>query len=179
MLPYVLSSTDLKKLLSNGWWALKLIWSTNATLTVGLVISTVARGMVPAGLAVFARGLINVFFGESGVTGVGMDAVLPWFFLGFGVTILEAIAPLGQRFCAQRLHDDMNIRITSDILRHAEKLDLAFFEDPAKRDLLDRAQQNPAEPFMAFVVDLQNAATALFRRFLWPASWPWSNPSFF
>ena len=50
----------------------------------------------------------------------------------------------------------MNIRITSDILSHAEKLDLSFFEDPAKRDLLDRAQQNPADPFMAFVVELQN-----------------------
>jgi ATP-binding cassette, subfamily B, bacterial len=159
----IVSSTDLKQLLANGGWALKLIWSTNAFLTVGLVMSTVARGMVPAGLAVFARGLINVFVGESGVAGVGMDAVLPWFFLGFGVTILEAIAPLGQRFCAQRLHDDMNIRITSDILSHAEKLDLAFFENPAKRNLLDRAQQNPADPFMAFVVELQNAATNLLQ----------------
>ena len=57
----------------------------------------------------------------------------------------------------------MNIRITSDILSHAEKLDLAFFEDPAKRDLLDRAQQNPAEPFMGFVVELQSAATNLLQ----------------
>lgn len=78
-------------------------------------MSTVARGMVPAGLAVFARGLVNVFVGQGGIAGVGMDAVLPWLFLGFGVTIMEAIAPLGQRFCAQRLHDDMNVRITSDI----------------------------------------------------------------
>jgi ATP-binding cassette subfamily B protein len=160
---YVLSNMDLKKLLTNAWWALKFIWSTNASLAVGLVMSTTARGMVPAGLAVFARGLINVFVGESGVAGVGMDAVLPWFFLGFGVTILEAIAPLAQRFCAQRLHDEVNIRITSDILRHAEKLDLAFFEDAAKRDLLDRAQQNPAEPFMAFVMELQSTATNLLQ----------------
>jgi hypothetical protein len=57
----------------------------------------------------------------------------------------EAIAPLAQKFFAERLRDDMNIRITSDILSRAEKLDLSFFEDPAKRDLLDRAQQNPAE----------------------------------
>jgi hypothetical protein len=76
----ILSSTDLKQLLSNGRWALKLIWSTNAFLTVGLVMSTLGRGMVPAGLAVFARGLINVFVGEGGVAGVGMEAVLPWFF---------------------------------------------------------------------------------------------------
>jgi ATP-binding cassette subfamily B protein len=159
----ILSSADLKQLLANGWWALKRIWSTNAFLTVGLVMSTVARGMVPAGLAIFARGLINVFVGKDGVTGVGMESVLPWFFLGFGVTILEAIAPLAQRFCTQRLHDEVNIRITSDILSHAEKLDLAFFEDPAKRNLLDRAQQNPADPFMAFVVNLQNSATNLLQ----------------
>ena len=157
------SSTDLKKLLSNAWWALKLIWSTNALLTAGLALATLARGIVPAGLALFARGLINVFVAHGGVAAVGMDAVLPWLLLGFGVVILEAMAPLVHRFCIERLHDDMNIRITSDILSHAEKLDLAFFENSAKRDLLDRAQQNPAEPFMRFVVELQSSATNLLQ----------------
>jgi ATP-binding cassette subfamily B protein len=160
---YVPSNTDLKMLCSNGWWALKLIWSTNAMLTAGLALATLARGIVPAGLAIFARGLINVFVGHSGVAAVGMDAVLPWFLLGFGVTILEAMAPLVHRFCTERLQDDMNIRITSDILSHAEKLDLAFFENSAKRDLLDRAQQSPAESFMRFVVELQSSATNLLQ----------------
>jgi ABC-type multidrug transport system fused ATPase/permease subunit len=118
--------------------------------------------MVPAGLALFARGLINVF-ANDGRAVLSMEAVLPWLFLGFGVTLVEAIAPLAQRFCTQRLHDDMNIRITSDVLTHAEKLDLAFFEDPAKRDLLGRAQQNPAEPFMAFVLELQNTVTNILQ----------------
>jgi ATP-binding cassette subfamily B protein len=154
---------DLKKLLSNGWWALQLIWSTNASLTMGLLLSAVARGIVPAGLAFFARGLINVFTGTGGLTGVQMDAVLPWFFLGFAVTILEATAPLAQRYFSQRLHDDMTLRITSDVLKHAETLDLEFFEDPDKRDLLDRAQQNPAGPFMAFVLDLQNTVMDLLQ----------------
>jgi len=157
------SGMDFKSLLYNGWWALRCIWATNASLTLGLVMSTLARGMVPAGLALFARGLINVFVEKRGVASVDMNDVLPWLILGFGVTLLEAVAPLAQRFCSRRLHDDMNIRITSDILSHAEKLDLAFFEDPAKRDLLDRAQQNPAEPFMGFVVELQSAATNLLQ----------------
>jgi ATP-binding cassette, subfamily B, bacterial len=156
------SSTDLKNLLSNGWWALKLIWSTNPVITAGLVMSAVVRALVPAGLAVFARGLINVFVGNSGLA-VSLDAILPWFLLGFGITILEATAPLAQRFCTQRLHDDMSIRITSDILSHAEKLDLAFFENAAKRDLLDRAQQNPAGPFMAFVLELQSTIISLLQ----------------
>ena len=157
------SSTDFTRLLFNGWWALKLIWSTNRTLTAGLGLATLARGIVPAGLAVFARGLINVFVTDGGVAAVGMGAVLPWFLLGFGITLIEALAPLVHRFCTERLHDDMNIRITSDILNHAEKLDLAFFENSAKRDLLDRAQQNPAEPFMRFVVEIQNSAMNLLQ----------------
>jgi ATP-binding cassette subfamily B protein len=125
-------------------------------------MSTLAQAMVPAGLALFARGLINAFVND-GSAGLSMEAVLPWLFLGFGVTLLEAIAPLAQRFCTQRLHDDMNIRITSDVLSHAETLDLAFFEDSAKRDLLDRAQQNPAEPFMAFVSELQSTVTNILQ----------------
>ena len=163
MRPHIPSNTDLKKLWANGWWALKLIWSTNATLTAALALATFARGIVPAGLALFARGLINVFVTDGGMATVGMDAVLPWFLLGLGVTVLEALSPLVHRFCTERLQDEMNIRITSDILSHAEKLDLAFFENSAKRNLLDRAQQSPAEPFMRFVVELQNAATGLLQ----------------
>ena len=159
---YIPSNIDLKKLFLNGWWTLRLIWSTDAVLTSGLMMSAVVRALVPAGLAVFARGLINVFVGDNGLN-VGLDVILPWFLLGFGVTILEALAPLAQRFCTQRLHDDMNIRITTDILSHAEKLDLGFFENAAKRDLLDRAQQNPAEPFMAFVVELQSTVVNLLQ----------------
>ena len=88
---------DLNQLLSNGGWALKFIWSTDASLAVGLVMSTIARGMVPAGLAVFARWSDQCIYRGKRCGRVGMDAVLPWFFLGFGVTILEAIAPLGTK----------------------------------------------------------------------------------
>src|SRR5215510_10309381 len=36
MSSYVIANTALKKLLTNGWWALKLIWSTNRAVTIGL-----------------------------------------------------------------------------------------------------------------------------------------------
>jgi len=61
------SRTDLNNLMSNGGWAFRLIWSTNRGLTVGLALATLARGVVPAGLALFARGLINVFVTDRGV----------------------------------------------------------------------------------------------------------------
>src|SRR4051812_4762302 len=163
MILYLPSSTDVRRLRSSGWWALKFIWSTNAPLTAGLGVATLARGIVPAGLALFARGLINVFVSDGSMATVRMAAVLPWFLLGLGVTVLEALAPLIHRFCTERLQDEMNIRISSEILSHAEKLDLAFFESSGKRNLLARAQQNPAEPFMRFVVEIQQSATNLLQ----------------
>jgi ATP-binding cassette subfamily B protein len=132
-------------------------------LTAGLRLATLARGVVPAGLALFARGLINAFVTDGSVGTVSMDAVVPWVLFGFGVTMLEAIAPLAAKFCGERLRDDVNIRITSDILSHSEKLEPAFFEHPEKRNLLDRAQQNPAEPFMRFILEAQMAATSLLQ----------------
>src|ERR1043166_8887020 len=129
------TGTELKKLVSAGCWALKLIYSTNARLTAALAVASLARGMVPAGLALFARGLINVIVTGGGSETVSTSAVLPWIRLAFAVTLLEAIAPLAQRYCIERLRDDVNIRISLDVLNHAENLELAFFEHTTKRDL--------------------------------------------
>ena len=71
-------------------------------------------------LVLFARGLINVFVTDGSMAMVGMNAVLPSFFPGLGVTVLEALSPLLHRFCTERLQDEMNIRDTSDILSHSE-----------------------------------------------------------
>jgi ATP-binding cassette subfamily B protein len=158
-----LSTTDLLRLLSNALWAAKTIFSTNAVLTLGLALATFGRGLVPAGLALFARGLINVFVTEGGPGAASVNAAMPWLLLGFAMTVLEAIGPLVERFCIQRLHDEVNLKITLDILSHCEKLDLAFFEDPIKRDLIERSQQNPAERFMKFIEEAQASVISLLQ----------------
>lgn len=73
------STEDLKRLFSSGSWALGIVWSTHRSLTSGLALAALARGLVPAGLAIFARGLINVFVDEGMDPGARMDALLPWF----------------------------------------------------------------------------------------------------
>ncbi|HWO41698.1 MAG TPA: ABC transporter ATP-binding protein [Candidatus Eisenbacteria bacterium] len=157
------SRADAQKLLANGWWAVNLIWSTSPGLTLGLALATLGRGLVPAGLAIFARGLINAFVSDGAVATVTFESVAPWLVLGFGVTVVEALAPLTARFCTDRLHDDVNIRITSDVLAHAEQLEPIFFEDPHNRNLLDRAQQSPADRFMRFIAEAQNSLTHLLQ----------------
>ena len=156
------SAKNIKQLLSSTGWALKLIWSTNALLTVGLIASSLVRGIVPAGVAIVGRGLINAFV-DHGRGAEALEALWPWLVFGFALAIFEAISPLTEKFFTQRLHDDVNLRITGDILDHAARLDVAFFEDPRRREMIERAQQNPADHFINFVRETQAALTSFLQ----------------
>ena len=157
------SATSIKQLLASTRWALRLIWSTNPWLTLGLVASSLVRGIVPAGVAIFGRGLINAFVAGTGKGTEAVESLLPWLSLGFGLAIFEAISPLTEKFFTQRLHDDVNLKITNDILDHAARLEVAYFEDPRRRELIERAQQNPADHFISFVRETQAALTAFLQ----------------
>src|SRR5687768_221467 len=91
------AATTMKALWRNALWALRLIWSINASLTVGLILETLVRGLVPAGLALFARGLINAFVKSAGSGLNDPSPLYPWLLLGLGITIIEAIGPLAHK----------------------------------------------------------------------------------
>ena len=120
------------------------------------------RGVVPAGVAIVGRGLINAFV-DHGRGAEALDALWPWLIFGFGLAVFEAISPLTEKFFTQRLHDDVNLKITGDILDHAARLDVAFFEDPRRREMIERAQQNPADHFINFVRETQAALTSFLQ----------------
>jgi ATP-binding cassette subfamily B protein len=148
-------------LISNGRWALAVVWNTNRRLALGLVVVTVVRGAVPAGLALAARGLINVAVASIDRELATLGPVLPWLALAFAFTMAEAIGSLANKLFAERLHDDINLRITSDILEHASALDLSFFEDPRMQEMIERAQQDSASRFSRFVTEGQRATMQL------------------
>jgi len=54
-------------------------------------------------------------------------------------------------FFRQRLVDELNMRITDDVLYHASKLDVAHFEDPRFQDIMSRTQDNMANRFAQFI----------------------------
>jgi ATP-binding cassette, subfamily B, bacterial len=117
------------------------------------------RGIVPAGVAIVGRGLINAFVDHTGRGGETLEAIWPWLVFGFALAVFEAISPLTEKFFTQRLHDDVNLKITGNILDHAARLDVAFFEDPRQREMIERAQQDPADRFINFVRETQAALT--------------------
>lgn len=151
----------LRDLFVNSRWALEVVWDTNRRVAIGLLVLTVARGCVPAGLALAARGLINVVVDSIDRGLVSFAPAVPWLVLAFAITMVEALGSLANKLFAERLHDDINLRITSDILEHASALDLSFFEDPRMQEMIARAQRDSASRFSRFVIESQRAVTQL------------------
>jgi len=142
-------------------WGLRLIWSTNAALFCGLAFTTIIRGFLPASLALAIRGLINAAVGvtESGTIEIG--PLVPWLILGFALTTADALSRLANGLFGARLRDDLELRVTGDVLAHAATLDLAFFEDPGSQDMLARTQQNLGNRLAILLTAGQNSITHL------------------
>ncbi|HEY7168694.1 MAG TPA: hypothetical protein VIB79_29320 [Candidatus Binatia bacterium] len=93
-----IARTDLRSLLFDSWWALTLIGLTNSLLTVGLLASGLVHGVVPAGITIAGRGLINAFVKNVNNGTAAMEQMIPWLGVGFMLTMLEATIPSAQKF---------------------------------------------------------------------------------
>ena len=153
--------TSINRLSKNSHQAFKLTWSTHAPLTVGVIGFTLVLSIMPAAIALVARGLINAVVTTLDSEAKDISAVLPWLALGLGLQLIREVSSLVNRFFNQRLSDELNLKITLDILTHAAKLDLAFFEDPRFQDVIARAQQNAAGHFSQFVNNTLGAITSI------------------
>jgi ABC-type multidrug transport system fused ATPase/permease subunit len=147
-----------RALLRSAHWALRLAWSVSPGWLAGVAAVSLLRGLIPAGLALSARGIVNGAIGGLHGGAPDLAPLLPWLALGFGLTLLEGLGGLAGTLLRTRLRDDLNCHITADLLAHAARLDLAFYEDPRAQDVLQRAKDNPAGRITNF---LANAISAL------------------
>ena len=139
-------------------WALQAAWSTSPVLLLGVAAVSLIRGLIPAGLALSARGIVNgAVAGLHGGQDIG--PLLPWLLLGFVLTVLEGVGSLAGPLLRQRLRDELAGRLTSDVMAHAATLDLAFFEDPRSQDALQRAKDDPAGHVTSFVATAISACS--------------------
>ncbi|HEU4953061.1 MAG TPA: ABC transporter ATP-binding protein [Gemmatimonadales bacterium] len=129
-------------------------------LVAALVVLTVLQGLIPAALALALRGLINAAAGGGAGVDVGSQLV-GWVALAFVLTAADALTGLAVAFAGQRLTDDLNFHLTGEILAHAWSLDLSFFEDPERQDLLSRTQANVGVQLQALVLEALNVVRQL------------------
>ena len=133
-------------------WAVKMVWTTHPGLIFGLAFLILSSGLFPAGMALIMRGLINAVVEAIRLESDQLAPLFPWLFLGLGLTIIMAISELLHKYLAGRLADEVDISITSKILNHAARLDVAFFEDPRNQDILHRARQDSSHHLSRFLI---------------------------
>jgi ATP-binding cassette, subfamily B, bacterial len=132
-------------------WTLRVIRAAAPRLLAALVVLTLLQGIIPSGLAVALRGLVNAAVAARDPSLNDSGLLLGWVALAFALTAAEALTALAAAYASQRLADDLNLHMTGEVLAHAWSLDLAFFEDPDHQDLISRTQANVGVQLQAFV----------------------------
>ncbi len=138
-------------LLKNGKWALKLTWFTEKRLLLGLIGTNVVQSITPVGLALTARGIVNGVVSIMKESSENYTILFFWLSMGLALTISDALSRFAQTLFTQCLRDELNLKITTDMLIHADSLELTRFEDPRFQDIMARASQNTAVNFSDFI----------------------------
>ncbi len=143
-------TSRLLELVRNAGWALRQMWRTGPGLTAAWLGANLLRAGVPLGVALFARGLVDTFVDVSDEA--VFAPLIPWLLFGLAVMLAEAICPLLSELCQARLQTDVQLEITAELLEQASRLDLAFFEDTRRQDLIERAREAGAQQLTAFAI---------------------------
>ena len=151
-----LSRTKINLLLKSAHWALGITWGIHRGLLLALAAITLLHSLAPAALAFAVRGLVNAAADLVSGSSAENSQILFWLSIGFGITLLETLGDFAVKYFHRRLHDELNLHITSDVLAHAATLDMTHFEDVRFQDMLERTQQGVAQRFSMFISKILN-----------------------
>lgn len=143
--------TTLRVHFSTAVWTVRKLASIAPWLTAGLTITTLIRGITPAGLVLAIRGLINSIVEQPTGAGADTTGVTPWLVLAFAVVALEAVSSIARRYFKFRLHDEANIALSTEIMMHASAQAVSFFEHPNSQNKLERLQDQIGTRFIGMV----------------------------
>ncbi|MCP4397076.1 MAG: ABC transporter ATP-binding protein [bacterium] len=114
---------------------------------------TIIQSFFPAALALVTRKLINLVVHAIESHGE-FRVVLPWLLLSFGLTAFHSLISTVYQYVHGYFTDEVNLRITTDIMSHASTLDVAFFERPQFQDMMQRVNQHTTQHLSQFVTNV-------------------------
>lgn len=138
-------------------WVIKTTWQISPGLLTGIIVTSFLGNLLPAALSWIGREIVNAITDlvRSG-EGTGIQSVLPWLILGLVVAIVSELFSSLTSFLKQRLDENLLLRLSMDILKHAAFLDVGQLEDPEMQDIFERVQKNPAGHFSLFLSRMIN-----------------------
>ncbi len=155
--------SEIPLIVRSAGWAVRQVWQICPGVLLLVCVLTAANALLPAALALTARGLVNSATVALSGENVSVVPLLPWLGLGFLLTLTEGLAALGSRYSMQRLGDELEVELTSRVLTKASGLDLSYFEDVTSQNQLERAQRGPAQQVFRFVSQMLDFGAASAR----------------
>src|SRR2546425_2515747 len=116
---------------------LRLVWSTSALLTTFLGLLNLAQGFVPA-ISVSITALVI----DSVIRAINIHSTAPiWLPVGLqlGAALASSLLSTFSNTVQQLLQEQVSNRVQLEILKKADTLDLAFFENPESYDKIRQA----------------------------------------
>ncbi len=136
----------------------KLTWQASPVLTITITVVTLLSGLLPTATAYIAKLLIDSVV--AAIQGHGTkSAIVGVALFQFGVLVLTAISQALTTYGQSLLQERMTLTIRHQVMDHASKLHLSYFEGSASYDMLRQAaQEAPTRP-----LSMMNSALGLVR----------------
>jgi ATP-binding cassette subfamily B protein len=157
-------------------WAIHLIWRTSRWIVAAMLVSTVLRGIVPAGFAIAIRGLINTVTEAVSQQELGWEGVVFWLGLSLAITLVDVTLVLAEKLFSDYLQNDLTLEVNSVVMRHASYVDLPYLENVENRELLDRVRQNPGLRLQKLFVQGLSSALSIIQVVSLLAVLAWLEP---
>lgn len=125
---------------------LALVWEANAALTLALALLNLLQGGLPAARVWLSKLLVDAVVGAvtSGSGTAALPQVILLVGLQFAIGAASNLLSTASNICQQLLQEQVANRVQLLVMRHANQLDLVFFERPQFYDLLQTVQREAA-----------------------------------
>jgi ATP-binding cassette subfamily B protein len=126
---------------------LALVWRSSPPMTIALGVLTLVGGLVPLGVAVAGKRIVDAVVAHS------REDTLRWVLVELACVVVLALVQRGLGLVRSLLGARLGVDINVTILEKALGLDLRFFEDADFYDKLTRARREASSRPIALITD--------------------------
>ena len=138
------------------------VWRAGPRLCVTLFVLTVLAAVLsPASVVVLGR-CVEVLRTSLNGENAAFSTLMFWLGLAIGAVLLRSLAGVLTKFFRGELSQRVTRYSLAEFLEHAERLDVATFEDPGRQDIVSRSKASCGSSYLTYVFGWLNAGASLF-----------------
>jgi ATP-binding cassette, subfamily B, bacterial len=124
---------------------LRLVWDAAPAVVAGGIALRLISALIPVAMLAISKYIIDLVAAAAKHFGTIPDQM--WWLLAaeFGLAAANQMLSRTIDYTDARLADEFTREVSLRLIRHATRLDLASFEDPAFHDVLERARQQATD----------------------------------